>query len=1580
MGNFYVSQSTGSPSNPGTESLPWLTIKAAIAHNDVRAGDTIFVMNGSYYEQLVVNKAGLTIKNYAGHTPHVTGRADEEGFNTGLPQPLNAWTSVWGHQSSWSGLVTISVNTCVWDGIDIINGLGRGITVGPENDTVTVKNCTLSNHRLTNVNVYGTKNIFVDSATIENVESFESGMYFPSRARDQGALGWYNWPANFDLRGVRDIHVKDCKVYNTWGIGVLVDSNQGGSIGAIVEGCEIYNCFEVALYAQAVSDVVFQRNLIYSQAGNPYTGPNGGRSILVSAAEQSFYPRIVTNNVKIVSNIVLRQATGIATEGADRPLISDLLVSNNTVFNCSYGLFLTGLNISDAFLHNNIITNCTTPVFAGESASIIAARWTKSHNYWDTAVGVWGGTGDFIGNPNIVDRTFVPDTFSTPDLIASKAALNTGSNAKNTGINMASRYDATPYPADKQDYWGTNWGTYDIGAHEDSGVYGPTATAGAIPTSGEEDLSVAFTGNASGGTSPYTYHWNFGDGQESTSQNPTHLYTQHGLYTATLIVTDSSSEGLTDIDTVEITVEPVSQTTVEPVVFEKVEFAANDASYAVTGGAAPKAIFFTWTKATVVGTIVEDAVIGFGFWTPQRQVALCVSAKHGADVTVAGEETFEREVFVQMDASDFGSLGRGRVSSVSATTVSLTWQGGADNVKCTSINIYGSGVSNATVLIERIVSEATVLGEYNFLMAFTTLRNLGERKDVLAVSGGFAKRGANQAAAVYANRNASDTTEIVGGIKSDKIALKADWSDDVEISDWNSSQAVFSSGTTVEKFLTGLIMKLPDDLGIHIGLENLPIASGNTPYTAAGFNAQIMMGMVTNQTEADFKKETVAEAGVFGFFSVDAGGNDSIHIIASKALEASSIEHSLHEAKMNLLDVDGAKTLDAAGTIITGGWNLNTTTPLTPVQKILTCLIESTSTTTEGPTATFEFTSPYMKATGRSTPIVGETVTVTSTSSDDGTYSINQFLWEWSDGTADGTTNPETHVWTESGPYEVTLTVTDTNLKTHSITRLINVIVDDVDIVVDVDPATGYVPYALELDSSNSVAPAGGTIDPDETLWSLIPSGYENYYEAGRNGTIYSFKGETINFTMEEAGLWDVDCIVKLVGQVIGSDIRILEAVRALPALSGVITSNDGKIATTGPYEATLRLQTTRPNPGEADTVWNFGDGVIDIDVGITEQVHEYGAHADQYYTVFNGTNSIIVGTSPTSLDNLPNKGPMTVEAWVKADSLGENNEGCIFRKTNVASTSGWSLSITADGLKAVLAFDTTFAESVSGSDEFSPDGLWHHVAMTYDGTYDYPRIFVDGAEVSYLSTQNKSGSYLIDSASNLLIGNRGDQARTWDGGIGWVAIHSEILYTGAYTVPSVGGPPQTAPDLLEVYAMNDGSGSTVEAFVNSPTDDATFTNGAWANFVDPFVFTVSCDTTFPDGSNILVQAAELITIVPIPVAPKTVLQLLTELQSYQQLALNVSVHVGCIAGEWTQSVANPNVYSIVLDRIWATGMTIVVYEDGEPLTIRGTVPLVNDNPGSYRVNFSSPNLSIFVHTTNSDNPGLNGSSYRWGE
>lgn len=117
--------------------------------------------------------------------------------------------------------------------------------------------------------------------------------------------------------------------------------------------------------------------------------------------------------------------------------------------------------------------------------------------------------------------------------------------------------------------WGTGWGEdgyarvkygdlekYDYAYAVTDVITGnepPVAFASATPTNGEAPLTMAFVGfgNDSDGV-VVSYHWEFGDGESSGSQNSSHIYSAAGMYTATLTVSDD--DGAIGTDNVTIVV------------------------------------------------------------------------------------------------------------------------------------------------------------------------------------------------------------------------------------------------------------------------------------------------------------------------------------------------------------------------------------------------------------------------------------------------------------------------------------------------------------------------------------------------------------------------------------------------------------------------------------------------------------------------------------------------------------------------------------------------------------------------------------------------------------------------------------------------------------------------------------------------------------------------------------------------------------------------------------------------------------------------------------------------------------------
>ena len=102
--------------------------------------------------------------------------------------------------------------------------------------------------------------------------------------------------------------------------------------------------------------------------------------------------------------------------------------------------------------------------------------------------------------------------------------------------------------------WGRDFNYAGAGINPDSGLYridfvkgarSPVARATSDKDSGPAPLTVNFSsdGTEDPDGDALTYSWDFGDGTpNSTEANPTHIYTQPGVYTVRLTVTDATNK------------------------------------------------------------------------------------------------------------------------------------------------------------------------------------------------------------------------------------------------------------------------------------------------------------------------------------------------------------------------------------------------------------------------------------------------------------------------------------------------------------------------------------------------------------------------------------------------------------------------------------------------------------------------------------------------------------------------------------------------------------------------------------------------------------------------------------------------------------------------------------------------------------------------------------------------------------------------------------------------------------------------------------------------------------------------------
>jgi len=116
-----------------------------------------------------------------------------------------------------------------------------------------------------------------------------------------------------------------------------------------------------------------------------------------------------------------------------------------------------------------------------------------------------------------------------------------------------------------------------------------------------------------------------------------------------------------------------------------------------------------------------------------------------------------------------------------------------------------------------------------------------------------------------------------------------------------------------------------------------------------------------------------------------------------------------------------------------------------------------------------------------------------------------------------------------------------------------------------------------------------------------------------------------------------------------------------------------------------------------------------------------------------------------------------SVSAWINATSL--TNFDSIVTKTDAGFNNGWSVYWNSNVIRFVINAGANIATVA-----FTETGVWHHVAVTYDGAT--MRIYLDGVA----GTPKSFAGSVTDNTNDVQIGLRAGGS-AWDGKIGEVMI-----------------------------------------------------------------------------------------------------------------------------------------------------------------------------------------------------------------
>jgi parallel beta-helix repeat protein len=344
----------------------------------------------------------------------------------------------------------------------------------------------------------------------------------------------------------------------------------------------------------------------------------------------------------VAGNIITSSGRGISIY--DSTLVSDgVIILNNTLTDCTYGIYLRYATASGTVVDGNDITG---------GSYAICIRDDATDNL------VTGNTIRQAGSYAFYTRSVSGNTFYLNTVEGNAADVrNSGATSLwNSTEPVTYAYNGTSYSG----YVGNFWDSYAGSDTDGNGIadesfaisgsdtdYYPLIQPGDFyAVEGQEPtLSAGFTTDTLTGRVPCVvrftdtsigegitgYEWDFGDGSTSTNENPTHIYKSAGEYTVTLTVSSA-----TGTDTVTGTI-VVTGGSIGPGSRVSARFTASP-----TAGRAPLAVQFTdcstgaeeWTWDFGDGTnSAEQNPVHVYTSTGTHKVTLTISGADGSATT-----------------------------------------------------------------------------------------------------------------------------------------------------------------------------------------------------------------------------------------------------------------------------------------------------------------------------------------------------------------------------------------------------------------------------------------------------------------------------------------------------------------------------------------------------------------------------------------------------------------------------------------------------------------------------------------------------------------------------------------------------------------------------------------------------------------------------------------------------------------------------------------------------------------------------------------------------------------------------------
>jgi parallel beta-helix repeat protein len=533
------------------ENHTWNTIQEGIV--DAKNGDIVFVYNGTYYENVVVDK-----------TINLTGEDEDTTIIDG---------------GGNGDVIKVAADQVNINGFSIKNSEERnaGVDISSHNN-ITVAYCNIFNNRI-GINLYGCSDITISDCGITNndyvgisgwVCASNNIQISNSSISDNSAEGIHIWGAS--------ISITNCTIADNEGeksgpcAGVYLETSYDSQI----TNCTISNNTWAGIYISgydASNNCIIHCD-IHSNSGPGIRFWSGGTNSTI--ADCCIYSNdnhgIELRSFTTITNCIISNnyGCGIYTE-----------VGANQILGCNiHSNYENGIHFEATGVSHNQVANCKCS--DNENGIYIGNVW-GSQNYEITGCKILNNdcginilrSGSKIINCDIVNNNEgivgeeSDNIIYRNNIINNEQAVDTGNNLWDNGSaeggNYWSDHKCTGNPSNGSQPYHIDADNIDNFPFEDANGWLPEKQppvasflhSPQYPENPVVNQTIIFDASSSydiGGTI-VSYEWNFGDGTTGTGEIVNHSYSDAEDYLVTLTVTDD--DAAIDTDMTVITIWPI---------------------------------------------------------------------------------------------------------------------------------------------------------------------------------------------------------------------------------------------------------------------------------------------------------------------------------------------------------------------------------------------------------------------------------------------------------------------------------------------------------------------------------------------------------------------------------------------------------------------------------------------------------------------------------------------------------------------------------------------------------------------------------------------------------------------------------------------------------------------------------------------------------------------------------------------------------------------------------------------------------------------------------------------------------------